>query len=137
MHLFPQIEILHHRRTFVNGWVVFLSLIQKNAPQGTRNWHPPPQPPEACSKKRLAEWYHENLLSPPLRRSRSSPYQSPLHQSVIIYQLFTHAISLTFWPYCGRACFSRIILIELLYNNSEYADCNMILRRTLWTCEST
>ena len=38
MHLFPQIEILHHRRTFVNGWVVFLSLIQKKPPVTLRNW---------------------------------------------------------------------------------------------------
>ena len=49
MHLFLQIEILHHRRTFVNGWVVFLSLIQKKPPDTLRNW-------ELHAMKRFDEW---------------------------------------------------------------------------------
>jgi len=63
MHLFPQIEILHHRRTFVNGWVVFLSLIQKKCPTGHKKLAFPFPASQSWHKKRLDEWYHENLLS--------------------------------------------------------------------------
>ena len=133
MHLFPQIEILHHRRTFVNGWVVFLSLIQKKPPDTLRNW-------ELHAMKRFVEWYKPTaftvlcrgrLAGDPNGEAAAGHTSRPYHQSVIIYKSFTYVIILTFWLYCGRACVLRIILIELLRNNSGDADCNMILRRAL------
>ena len=90
--------------------------------------------------KRFAEWYKPTAFTvlcrvanlatrtvKPQQAIRAGPY----HQSVIIYKSFTYTIILTFWLYCGRTCVLRIILIELLRNNSGDADCNMILRRAL------